>query len=53
MNLIRKHLMIEGQIEKECLVRILQEVTAIYRKYLCPMLPLSHTVETVKLSEAS
>jgi len=27
MNLIRKHLMIEGQIEKECLTRILQEVT--------------------------
>ena len=33
MNLIRKHLMIEGQIEKECLVRILEEVTDIYRKW--------------------
>ena len=32
MDLIRKHLMIEGQIEKTCLVRILEEVTAIYRK---------------------
>lgn len=32
MNLIRKHLMIEGQIEKECLVKILNEVTDIYRK---------------------
>ena len=32
MNLIRKHLMIEGHIEKECLIKILEEVTAIYRK---------------------
>ena len=32
MDLIRKHLMIEGHIEKECLVRILQEVTDVYRK---------------------
>lgn len=31
MDLIRKHLMIEGQIEKDCLVRILTEVTDIYR----------------------
>ena len=34
MDLIRKHLMIEGQIEKQCLVRILDTVKAIYRKYL-------------------
>lgn len=34
MDLIRKHLMIEGALEKECLVRILEEVTAIYRKSL-------------------
>ena len=26
--------MIEGQIEKDCLVRILNEVTDIYRKFL-------------------
>ena len=32
LDLIRKHLMIEGQIEKDCLVRILNEVTDIYRK---------------------
>ena len=32
MELIRKHLMIEGQIEKQCLIRILEEVTDIYRK---------------------
>lgn len=31
MNLIRKHLMIEGHIQKECLVRILHEVTDVYR----------------------
>lgn len=31
MDLIRKHLMIEGHIEKECLVRILNEVTDVYR----------------------
>lgn len=33
MSLIRKHLMIEGHIGKECLVRILQEVTDVYRKF--------------------
>ena len=33
LDLVRKHLMIEGQIEKECLVRILNEVTDIYRKF--------------------
>ena len=33
LDLIRKHLMIEGQIEKECLVRIVNEVTDIYRKF--------------------
>ena len=33
LDLIRKHLMIEGQIEKDCLVRILNEVTDIYRKF--------------------
>ena len=32
LDLVRKHLMIEGQIEKDCLVRILNEVTDIYRK---------------------
>ena len=32
MNLVRKHLMIEGQMDKECLVRILREVTDIYSK---------------------
>ena len=32
MDLIRKHLMIEGQIDKTCLVRILEEVTAVYSK---------------------
>ena len=32
MDLIRKHLMIEGHIDKECLVRILNEVTDVYRK---------------------
>jgi len=31
LDLVRKHLMIEGHIEKECLVRILNEVTDIYR----------------------
>lgn len=31
MDLIRKHLMIEGHIDKECLVRILNEVTDVYR----------------------
>jgi len=31
LDLIRKHLMIEGHIEKECLVKILQEVTDVYR----------------------
>lgn len=31
MDLVRKHLMIEGHIQKDCLVRILNEVTAIYR----------------------
>ena len=35
LDLIRKHLMIEGQIEKDCLVRILNEVTDIYRKSVC------------------
>lgn len=34
MELIRKHLMIEGQIEKQCLIRILEEVTDIYRKWI-------------------
>ena len=38
MDLIRKHLMIEGQIEKECLVRILNEVTDVYRKLLFSMI---------------
>ena len=32
MDLIRKHLMIEGHIKKDCLVRIIQEVTEIYSK---------------------
>ena len=32
MDLIRKHLMIEGHVEKECLVKIIQEVTDVYRK---------------------
>jgi len=32
MDLVRKHLMIEGHIQKDCLVRILNEVTAIYSK---------------------
>jgi len=31
MDLIRKHLMLEGHIQKDCLVRILNEVTDIYR----------------------
>lgn len=31
MDLMRKHLMIEGQIEKQCLIRILNDVKAIYR----------------------
>lgn len=31
-DLIRKHLMIEGLITKECLVRILNEVTTIFMK---------------------
>ena len=35
MDLMRKHLMIEGHIDKECLVKILNEVTDVYRK--CPM----------------
>lgn len=34
MDLIRKHLMIEGHIEKECLVRILNEVSDVYRKFI-------------------
>ena len=33
MNLIRKHLMIEGHIEKTCLVKILEDVTRIYSKW--------------------
>ena len=33
MDLMRKHLMIEGHIDKECLVKILEEVTDVYRKY--------------------
>lgn len=33
MDLMRKHLMIEGQIEKQCLIRILNDVKAIYRKF--------------------
>ena len=33
MDLIRKHLMIEGHISKECLVKILQDVSHIYRKF--------------------
>ena len=33
MDLIRKHLMIEGHIDKDCLVKILQDVSAIYRKF--------------------
>ena len=32
MDLIRKHLMLEGQMEKDCLIRILDQVKAIYRK---------------------
>ena len=32
MDLIRKHLMIEGHIKKDCLVRIITEVTEIYSK---------------------
>ena len=32
MDLIRKHLMIEGVVDKTCLVRILEEVTAVYSK---------------------
>jgi hypothetical protein len=35
-DLIRKHLMIEGLITKECLVRILTEVTAILSKLSLP-----------------
>jgi|Transcript_13357 serine/threonine-protein phosphatase 2B catalytic subunit len=31
MDLIRKHLMIEGHIEKDCLTRILRDVSKIYR----------------------
>jgi len=31
-DLIRKHLMIEGHITKECLIRILVEVTAVLKK---------------------
>ena len=51
MDLIRKHLMIEGTIEKECLVRILEEVTAIYRKsnplpLITTALSLSTTIST-------
>ena len=34
MDLIRKHLMIEGQIDKDCLTRILRDVSRIYRKSL-------------------
>ena len=33
MDLLRKHLMIEGHIEKECLVHLLNEVTDVYRKF--------------------
>mgnify|MGYP001626730924 CR=1 FL=1 len=33
MDLIRMHLMLEGQIKKDCLVRILDEVTDIYSKW--------------------
>ena len=32
MDLIRKHLMLEGHIQKDCLVRIPNEVTDIYSK---------------------
>ena len=32
MGLIRQHLMLEGQMEKECLTKILTDVKAIYRK---------------------
>lgn len=31
-DLIRKHLMLEGQVSKECLVKILDEATEIYSK---------------------
>ena len=41
MKLIRQHLMIEGQIEKQCLTHILETVTKIYSKYLTLMLRLS------------
>ena len=36
MELIRKHLMIEGQIAKECLVTLLDEVIAVYSKLAEP-----------------
>ena len=48
MDLIRKHLMIEGALEKECLVRILEEVTAIYRKSLLATLLKSDILLSTK-----
>lgn len=39
MELIRKHLMIEGQIAKECLVTLLDEVIAVYSKLAEPSSP--------------
>lgn len=32
-DLMRKHLLIEGTIDKPCLVRILNEVTALFGKF--------------------
>ncbi len=34
MKLIRQHFILEGLIQKECLIRILDEVTQIYSKLL-------------------
>ena len=32
MKLIRQHLQLEGQIEKECLVELILQVTAVFSK---------------------
>ena len=52
MELIRKHLMIEGQIAKECLVTLLDEVIAVYSKLAEPSCP-SRLLDSVMSALAS
>ena len=45
MKLIRQHLQLEGHIEKECLVELVLQTTAVFSKYFDQKKPCPFNVE--------